>query len=109
MFGVIIYILYIYITIKTNKVMKQARHATANNTKVGDKLEFIQIPYYVDDMRIYKQIFTVREIKISKTGKRVEVFFTPNTKYVGNIGFNTTFQDITDKFLQELIDDRGIK
>ena len=90
------------------KVTRKAQFATANNSKVGDKLKCLCIPYYVDDMRVYYEEVTIESIEISKTGKRVKVMYSDG-RGVSNIGLNTYFQPITDKWIAEMIEERGFK
>ena len=88
--------------------MKESRFSTANNTKVGDTIRFIEFPFYTGDDRLYNVDVIVTSIKSNKTGKRVEVNFSNGT-CVHNIGFNTPFQPLTDKFLSEQSEERGWK
>jgi hypothetical protein len=86
--------------------IKKAQFATANNSKIGDKLAFLVIPYYKEDMTIFYKESIIDKIIISKTGKRVEVIFTDG-KTIGNQGLNTPLQVLTDKFINEIATVRG--
>jgi len=88
------------------KTTKKDRYATANNINIGDTVEFLQIPYYTEDLRMFWVSRTVENIKLSETGKRVTVSFTDG-HYVSNIGPNTPFCDITDKFMKRMEKERG--
>jgi hypothetical protein len=88
-------------------VIKGLDEALANS-KVGDKLSCLCIPYFVDDMRVYYEEVTIESIEVSKTGKRVKVVYS-NGSGVSNIGLNTYFQPITDKWVAEMINERGLK
>lgn len=87
-------------------LIKKAQFATANNSKVGDKLQLLCIPYYCEDMRIYYIDVTIKSIELSKTGKRVKITYD-NGMGVSNIGLNTYFQELTEKFLNKISKERG--
>ena len=50
-------------------IIKKAQFATYNNSKVGDIIEFLEIPFYKDDLRIYYSKRVITEMKLSKSGK----------------------------------------
>jgi hypothetical protein len=86
----------------------KARFATYNNSKIGNQLQFLDLPFYADDMRLSYKLLTIVSMKVSKTGKRVSVTFC-NGLNLPSIGLNTPFEDITDKFLNEISTERGWK
>lgn len=87
---------------------KKARFSTATNSKIGDVIAFIKIPYFTDDKRMYLEEREIVSIELSKTGKRVEVVF--NDGYIVNqIAPNTFFQDVNDKFLDKMTKELGWK
>jgi hypothetical protein len=85
---------------------KKAQFTTYNNSKVGDVIEFLEIPYYQDDLRMYYSKRTITEMKLSKSGKRIIVTYD-NGYGTSNIGLNTYFQELSDKFLNKMIEKRG--
>ena len=91
----------------TTKI-KKAQFATYYNSKVGDVLEFLEIPYFQDDLRMYYVKRTITKIELTKTGKRIVVTYDKGANNE-NIGLNTSFQPLTEKFLNEKIKTRGWK
>lgn len=87
---------------------KKAQFATYNNSKVGDTIEFLEIPYYKDDLRMYYSKRVITKMELSKTGKRIIVTYDNGLK-TSDIGLNTYFQEISNKFLNEMIKERGLK
>ena len=87
-------------------ITKKAQFTTYNNSKVGDVIEFLEIPYYQDDLRMYYSKRTITEMKLSKSGKRINVTYD-NGYVTSNIGLNTYFQELSDKFLNKMIEKRG--
>ena len=85
---------------------KKDRYSTANNSKVGDVIQFLQIPYFQDDLRMFWIERVIKSIELSKTGKRVKVNFVDGY-VVDNIAPNTTFSDVNDKFMQRMESQRG--
>jgi hypothetical protein len=85
---------------------KKDRYSTANNSKVGDVVQFLQIPYFQDDLRMFWIERVIKSIELSKTGKRVKVNFEDGY-VVDNIAPNTTFSDVNDKFMQRMESQRG--
>ena len=85
---------------------KKAQFSTYNNSKVGDVIEFLEIPYYQDDLRIYYSKRTITEMELSKSGKRIIVTYD-NGYVTADIGLNTYFQPISDKLLNRMIEERG--
>ena len=85
---------------------KKDRYSTANNSKVGDVVQFLQIPYFQDDLRMFWIERVIKSIELSKTGKRVKVNFEDGY-VVDNIAPNTTFSDVNDKFMQRMESERG--
>lgn len=85
---------------------KKAQFATYNNCKVGDIIEFLKIPYYEDDLRMYYIKKTIVKMELSKTGKRITVTYDDGSCTV-DIGLNTYFQELSNKFLNEMIEERG--
>jgi len=89
------------------KNSRKAQFATYNNSKVGDVIQFLVIPFYKDDLRIYYSERTITEMKLSKSGKRVVVTYD-NGFGTSGIGLSTVFQEgLTNKFLDEIIKERG--
>jgi hypothetical protein len=86
---------------------KKAQFATYNNCKVGDVIEFLEIPYYKDDLRMYYSKRTITEMKLSKSGKRITVTYDNGFDPTSDIGLNTYFQELSNKFLNEMIEERG--
>ena len=87
---------------------KKDRYSTANNSKVGDVIQFLQIPYFQDDLRMFWIERVIKSIELSKTGKRVKVNFEDGY-VVDNISPNTTFSDVNDKFMKRVESERGWK
>ena len=87
-------------------VIKKAQFATYNNSKVGDIIEFLEIPFYKDDLRMYYSKRTITEMKLSKSGKRVIITYNDGFETSG-IGLNTYFQELSNKFFNEMIKERG--
>jgi len=85
---------------------KKDRYSTANNSEVGDVVQFLQIPYFQDDLRMFWIERVIKSIELSKTGKRVKVNFEDGY-VVDNIAPNTTFSDVNDKFMQRMESQRG--
>jgi len=85
---------------------KKDRYSTANNSKVGDVIKFLQIPYFQDDSRMFWIERTITSIELSKTGKRVKVTFDDDFS-VSNIAPNTPFCDVNDKFMTRMESERG--
>jgi hypothetical protein len=105
----VLYYLYRQITTTKTKYMKtskKARYSTATNSKVGDTIAFLKIPYYTDDKRMYWEERKIISIELSKTGKRVKVVF--NDGYiVDQIAPNTNFEYLNDKFLDKMTKELG--
>lgn len=87
---------------------KKDRYSTSNNTKVGDVIDFLQIPYFKDDLRMYWKKRTCTSIELSKTGKRVKVAFDDGY-IISNQAPNTAFCDVNDKFMKRMEKERGWK
>ena len=87
-------------------IIKKAQFATYNNSKVGDIIEFLEIPFYKDDLRMYYSKRVITEMKLSKSGKRIIITYD-NGFGTSGIGLNTCFQELTEKFLNEMIKERG--
>ena len=66
--------------------MKNAKQATPNNIKIGDKIKF-DFTSWGGGISIQE----VKEIKPTKSGKRVNVIFTDGSTQMSNgaIGWNT--------------------
>ena len=87
---------------------KKDRYSTANNSRVGDVIQFLQIPYFKDDLRMFWIERTIESIELSKTGKRAKVTFNDGF-IVSNIAPNTAFCDVNDKFMERMEKERGWK
>jgi len=85
---------------------KKARFSTATNSKIGDTIAFLKIPYSTDDRRMYWEEREITSIELSKTGKRVKVVFNDGY-FVDQIAPNTTFESLNDKFLDEMTKELG--
>jgi len=88
--------------------IKKAEFSTYYNSKVGDVIEFLEIPYFQDDLRMYYSKKTITKMELSKTGKRIIVTYD-NGDVTSDRGLNTSFQQLTEKFLNEMIEKRGWK
>ena len=85
-----------------------AQHSTANNSKVGTVINFLEVPNFKDDLRLYYVQRTIKDIQLTKSGKRVIVEFTDGY-VISDQSPNTTFQQHNDKFVKEIAAERGWK
>lgn len=87
--------------------VKKAQFSTYNNCKVGDLIEFLEIPFYKDDLRLFYSKRIITKMELSKTGKRVIITYDNGFK-TSDIGLNTYFQEgLTEKFMDEMTKERG--
>lgn len=85
--------------------MRTAFTSTANNSKVGETIAFLVMPYK-GDLRLYWEDKTISSIELTKTGKRVVVKFEDGT-VVKNIAPNTPFSESPREWLRKIGQERG--
>jgi hypothetical protein len=88
--------------------MKDARYTKAKDVKVGDTVSFVEIPYYVEDLRMSFFESKVTKIEPTKSGKRVVVHFN-NYPCSKTMSENTVLQSSPESFWNKMTSERGWK
>jgi hypothetical protein len=88
--------------------MKDFRTTTPKDCKIGDIIDFINVPSNSTDMRLSWYQLTITKIEYTSSGKRLKVTFD-NGYRTGLMADNTPFEISPMTWWDSIIKERGFK